>query len=249
MLLPTSPSERFEDFLAFLVACGEKGEQAVAWGRGASREELVALMSLCRYPLPTFYVGYLRRFGHSKGELDLFGDAYVNISELLDDYRWFEKENYESLPGNAVLIGHDTVSGHLMLVYPDDDSPGEPVVAIGDPDDSRVVVKTLAESFTRYVYNRAFFHFRLPDESGAYVSLLGWRQNSTPAVIAAALRRGFIAYWFSDTYTCCLQRGELVLHTQQSIRGTEVYLTGPDVHERDEVAAAFVAELGLKKLR
>lgn len=250
MLIPTNPSERIEDFLAFLAACGgEKGEEAIAQGRGASGAELVALMSLCRYPLPTFYVGYQRRFGHSDGELDLFGDASTDIATLLDYYRHFEKENYESLPDNGVVIGSDTVIGHLMLVYPDDDSPLEPVVAYGDPDDSRVVAKTLAESFTRYVYNRAFSHFRFAYDSVTYVNLLGLRQNSTPAVITAALRRGFIAYWFSDTYTCCLQRGELVLHTQQSIRGTEVYLTGPDVHERDEVAAALVGELGLKNLR
>src|SRR5262249_4718136 len=197
-------------------------------------------MSLCRYPLPTFYVGYQRRFGHSDGELDLFGDAHTDIATLLDYYRHVEKGNYESLPDNAVVIGYDTVIGNLMLVYPDDDSPLEPVVAYGDPDDSRVVTKTLAESFTRYVYNHAFAHFRVPDEPGAYLNLLGPRQNSTPAVIAAALRHGFIAYWFSDAYTCCLQRDELVVHTQQSIRGTEVYLTGPDVHERDEVAAALV---------
>ena len=112
-----------------------------------------------------------------------------------------------------------------------------------------MVVKTLAKSFTRYVYNRAFSHFRLAGGYRTYVNLLGLDQNSTPAVIAALLRRGFIAYWFSDTYTCCLQRDELVVHTRQSIRGTEVYLTGPDVHERDEVAAAISLEVGLKSLK
>ena len=124
LVIPTNPSERIEDFLTFLTACGEKGEEAVAQGCGASREELVALMSLCRYPLPAFYVGYQRQFGHSDEILDLFDDAYVDIAELLDDYRRFEKENYEWLPDNAVLIGHDTVTGHVLLVYPDDDSPG-----------------------------------------------------------------------------------------------------------------------------
>jgi hypothetical protein len=245
-VIPTSPSERIEDFLAFLTACGEKGEEAVAQGCGASRKELVALMSLCRFPLPTFYVDYLLRFG--QGELDLFGDAYTDIATLVRYYRHWEKEEYESLPDNAVVFGCDSVIGHFMFVYPDDDSPLEPVVAKGDPDDTRVIVKTYAESFTRYVYNRAFLHFQWPDESGAYVNLLGWQQNSTPAVLAAALRRGFTAYWFSDTYTCCLQRGELVVHTQQSIRGTEVYLIGSDSHERDEVAAALSLEVGLKIL-
>jgi len=74
--------------------------------------------------------------------------------------------------------------------------------------------------------------------AGNYVNLLACGELH-PGVIAAAFGAGSCLL-FSDTYTCCLQRDELVVTTRQSIRGTEVYLTGPERHELDDRSAAAI---------
>ncbi len=228
-MIPTTPSDRFEDFLAFLAAAsGEEFEEVLAHSRGASGRELVPLMTLCRFPLPRLYVDYLKRFGHGDGGLDLFGeDAYADLDELVSRYRAFERVDYRPLPDDAVLFATGTLTGDLLLLYPDGDPPGEPLVALADFEDKGVVRATLAESFTHYAYARAFCRFHLPYKDNTYVNLLGRERNLTRAVTAAAERRGLAAYWFSDVYTSCLERDGLVIHTEQSVRGTEVYLTGP----------------------
>jgi hypothetical protein len=248
-LIPTNPSDRFEDLLAFLTTVGgEEFEQALARSQGASGRELVPLMSLCRFPLPQLYIDYLKRFGHGDGGLYLFGDPNADVNELVRQYRLYERDGYAQLLDNAVVFASGSLSGDLLFLYPDDDSPGEPLVACAEYDEVGVVGEMLAESFTHYVYTCAYCRFRLPRVKGEYIGLLGLDRVLTQAVTATAERQGFASYWFSDVYSSCLERDGLILHSSQASRGTEVYLAGP-IGPREEFAAALVAELGLKRLK
>lgn len=120
-LIPTVPSECFDDFLDF---CRKAfGAKFPGPHLGASQETITLFARICGFPLPQLYVDYLRVFGRNDGILRLHGDAATDLETLVRVYQ--AKSQY--IPPGTVVIGLEALTGGRALYYTEGSSSLAPL--------------------------------------------------------------------------------------------------------------------------
>lgn len=214
------------------------GAEARAKAIGASDDEISLFASLCRFPLPTLYVEYLRAFGRND-PLKLTDDADSRIGELIDFYRMQAQENYAQVPPKTVIIGLEVLSGGRGLCYAQVSEPI--VVATWDGQAGAIQAK----SFRNYLYSQTFQGSRFPVGKD-FGSLHGNDKCATASLTAFAVTKAFEAYWFCDAYQACLERGDDFLFISQVEDGTSVFLNCASTPENDNLVKEFTRSFQLQ---
>lgn len=246
-MISTAPSQDIGDFLAFLGQV--MGRAAVEQRVGASASDIERFAELAGLPLPPLYVGYLREFGRSDGELQMADDAFASVDQLIAYYEEEANDPTPAIPPGGVLIGVRGVSGDRALLYPAPAPAGTAPVGPGEP---RVVVSwwgdvgdSCARDFADYLYRQAFVRGAFRD--GLRLSMNRLDTTLVPAVRDVAETLGFEAYWFSDEYQACLERDDgTALYAQRGHDRTTLFIRAESPAARDFLVDAFARRLGLK---
>lgn len=240
-MIPTAPSDRIKDFLDFFArAFGKDARQCAA---GASDEEVARFAGLCRFPLPTLYVDYLRFFGRNDGGLRLTGDADSRIGELIDFYACQAQRNYALIPPRTVIFGLETLSGGRALYYPERPQQSEPLV-VRTWDETIGVI--WAKCFRNYLYSRAYGASLFPHGTFCDASLHAVDKGLTESLRAFAEANGFTSYWFSDEYHACLERQGISLSIGQAEDGTTVFIKCSDERVKDDLVRLFIGSFHMR---
>jgi hypothetical protein len=251
VLIP-KPSERIEDFLEFLAKLfGQQFEKILSQSRGASDEEIASLARLCHFSLPRMYIDYLKVFGNNDGGLQLFSDGDTSVSAsvavLTEAYQSVARRGYHLAPDKMVVFVLSGLSGARVFYYPNSSQDDQPLIAITDVEEEDEIASIVAKSFTNYIYCRAICTLKFP-RGVSYLNLLNQDKNLTQSVADLAKQHGFVSYWFSDSYTACLEQDDLFFVSEQTERGTEVFFRVPDGRKRDEFATILTSKMGFQNL-
>lgn len=240
-MIHTSPSDRIEDFIEFFKQVA--GQQAVSARRGASLEEIDRLRILCRFLLPTLYVGYLQEFGRADGLLCLGDDGYPQIEDLLRFYEKQSQMNYSWVPKDSVVISLPAVAEGRALIYSDEYSGREPQVGTFYDTDVNYIC---ASSFRNFLYNTAFVRSRFPLNKNACVYLRARGTRTAASLIEFSVRLGFIPYWFCDEYLGSLELGSAFLWIAQYRDRAYLALNSIDITGLDHIRSEFMKRFAME---
>jgi hypothetical protein len=248
-MIPTTPSDNIQDFLAFLQQM--IGLVAVRDRAGALPWDIERFAALVKLPLPPLYHGYLSEFGANDGPLKMADDGNPRIGSLIKLYMEQELKKIPEIPPHCVAIATGGLTGGRALVYkakPDEHggfrySPDEPRVVVNEDAD---IVYVCAQSFRNYLYRQAFVRGRFP-EGLPFASLFQTDDNLYSEASQFVPNLGFQAYWFSDDYSVCMERDDgAAIHIMRYNDRVSIYLSARDTGTRDQLKATLIQNLRLR---
>jgi len=248
-MIPTTPSDNIQDFLAFLQQM--IGSVALRDRAGALSRDIERFAALVKLPLPSLYRGYLSEFGANDGCLKMADDGNPRIGSLIKLYVEQELKKIPEIPPHCVAISTAGLTGGRALLYkakPDEHggfaySPDAPSVVVNVDAD---IDYPCAQSFRNYLYRQAFVRGRFP-EGAPFASLFRADDKLYAEATQFASTRGLQAYWFSDDYSVCMERDDgAAMHIMRYNDRVSIYLCARDTATRDQLKATLIQNLRLR---
>lgn len=226
-MIPTQPSTDFRAFQAFWDECREG---AALPHRGASESEIAEYVRMVGFPVPEFYVDYLREYGEEDRSLTLHGDGHTNVSKLIAFYKdQVSVGDWDVPPGGIVVALPLGLTGGRSLVYPFDDS----TEAVAVVNWGWKVEYTLASSCVNWIYSTAFRRSAFEDTNEfpsrirhRYETSIRYRWvDAFDELRTFATQLGFQSYWFSDGFRACLQMNDASGYMRRTADYTTIFLS------------------------
>lgn len=238
MFISTKDSNHIADFLAFLSACYD-GEPEALRRAGASAAEVAEVEGLAGgYPLPPFYVAYLREFGRDNGRTKIGADGQATVAAILEHYS--DPVERGLTPPGGLVIGVGRLIHSRMLVWPH--AGGEPPVGcfLGEP----IVEYYTAASFKHLCYQSSWIEARFGRSAGTALQKQG--SNALASVASVFSQFGATKYWFSDEYGVYGDSDRLACLASLEAGTTWVSVAGRTAAEREQVRDELRLTLGFR---